>query len=102
MYRHICTLSIANVLYRAHDGFAQQGYISLNNLTRPFWSDLLGDQFRNGDEDWISGTGGMFKAALQSLLDTGDRFMMVSMDYAPEGRMAEQLDRYVADLFFRR
>jgi len=37
----------------------------------------------------------MFDAALQALMDTGDRFMAVSREYAPDGRMSEQIDRYV-------
>ena len=38
----------------------------------------------------------MFGIALQALMDTGDRFMSVSKEYAPGGRMTEQIDRYVA------
>lgn len=100
MSRHICTLSIANALYLAKEGFSQQGYISLNNLTRPFWQDLLGDQYMDDqdlwpDDDKAAGDG-MFAIALRALADTGDRFMEVSRDYAPEGRMSEQIDRYVA------
>ena len=37
----------------------------------------------------------MFHTALQALMDTGDRFMAVSKEYAPDGRMSEQIDRYV-------
>jgi hypothetical protein len=101
MYRHICTLSISNVLYLAKEGFSQQGYISLNNLTRPFWQDLLGDQYKDDTEFWTNqdqtNGNGMFTTALQTLMDTGDRFMEVSREYAPEGRMSEQIDRYVAE-----
>jgi glucoamylase len=93
--RHICTLSIANVLYLAKEGFENQGYISLNNLTRPFWQDLLGDQYTDSEDLWTSNGKGMFGIALQALMDTGDKFMAVSKEYAPDGRMAEQIDRYV-------
>jgi glucoamylase len=95
--RHICTLSIANVLYLAKEGFNNQGYISLNNLTRPFWRDILGDQYILTDSEnlWTSNEKGMFGIALQALMDTGDRFMTVSKEYAPDGRMSEQIDRYV-------
>jgi hypothetical protein len=101
MIRHICTLSISNVLYLAEEGFNQQGYISLNNLTRPFWQDLLGDQYKENTDFWTSqdqAGNGLFTTALQALMDTGDRFMEVSREYAPEGRMSEQIDRYVANL----
>jgi len=37
----------------------------------------------------------MFGIALQALMDTGDRFIAVSKEYAPDGRMSEQIDRYV-------
>ena len=37
----------------------------------------------------------MFGIALQALMDTGDNFMTVSKEYAPDGRMSEQIDRYV-------
>jgi glucoamylase len=93
--RHICTLAIANVLYLAKEGFDNQGYISLNNLTRPFWQDLLGDQYIDSEDLWTSNGKGMFGIALQALMDTGDKFMAVSKEYAPNGRMAEQIDRYV-------
>lgn len=92
--RHICTLSIANVLYLAKEGFETQGYISLNNLTRPFWQDLLGDEYDDAEEIWASNNGkGIFHTALQAMIDTGDRFMTVSKEHAPEGRMSEQIDR---------
>jgi hypothetical protein len=93
--RHICTLSIANVLYLAKEGLNNQGYISLNNLTRPLWQDLLGDQYTDSEDLWTSNEKGMFGIALQALMDTGDRFMAVSKGYAPDGRMSEQIDRYV-------
>jgi hypothetical protein len=94
--RHICTLSIANVLYLAKEGFENRGYISLNNLTRPFWRDLFGDQHIDSEDLWTSSNGkGMFDKALQALMDTGDTFMAVSKEYAPDGRMSEQIDRYV-------
>jgi hypothetical protein len=93
--RHICTLSIANVLYLAKEGFENQGYISLNNLTRPFWQDLLSDQYISSENLWTSNGKGMFGVALQALMDTGDKFMAVSKEYAPDGRMSEQIDRYV-------
>jgi hypothetical protein len=100
MSRHICTLSISNVLYLAKEGFSQQGYISLNNLSRPFWQDILGEQYKDDTEFWtnqdqVTGNG-MFTIALRALMDTADRFMEVSREYAPEGRMSEQIDRYVA------
>jgi len=85
------------VLYLAKEGFDKQDYISLNNLTRPFWQDLLGDQYIDADDLWTSSNGkGMFGIALQALMDTGDRFMSVSKEYAPGGRMSEQIDRYIA------
>jgi glucoamylase len=84
------------VLYLAKEGFDNQGHISLNNLTRPFWQDLLGDQYIDSEDLWTSSNEkGMFGTALQALMDTGDKFMAVSKEYAPEGRMAEQIDRYV-------
>ena len=93
-------MSTANVLYLAKEGFSQQGYISLNNLTRPFWQDLLGDQYTDDQDLWSdydkAAGDGMFAIALLALADTGDRFMEVSKDYASEGRMSEQIDRYVA------
>jgi hypothetical protein len=80
----------------AKEGFDDQGYISLNNLTRPFWQDILGDQYMDSEDIWTSSNGkGMFDIALQALMDTGDRFMAVSKEYAPDGRMSEQIDRYV-------
>jgi hypothetical protein len=36
---------------------------------------------------------GMFDVALQALMETGDKFMGVSREYASEGRMSEQIDR---------
>jgi hypothetical protein len=93
--RHICTLSIANVLYLAKEGFENQGYISLNNLTRPFWQDILGARYKDDEEVWdyhMKGRG-MFDVALQALMETGDKFMGVSRKYASEGRMSEQIDR---------
>jgi hypothetical protein len=83
------------VLYLAKEDFDNQGYISLNNLTRPFWQDLLGDQYMDSEDLWTSNGKGMFDKALQALRDTGDRFMAVSKEYAPDGRMSEQIDRYV-------
>jgi glucoamylase len=83
------------VLYLAKEGFDNQGYISLNNLTRPFWQDLLGDRYMDSEDLWTSSVKGMFGIALQALMDTGDRFMAVSKEYAPDGRMSEQIDRYV-------
>jgi len=38
----------------------------------------------------------MFGIAQQALMDTGDRFMSVPKEFAPDGRMSEQIDRYVA------
>jgi hypothetical protein len=91
-------MSIANVLYLAKEGFDHQGYISLNNLTRPFWREILGDQFNDSQDIWTNDVEGkgMFHNALQALIDTGDRYMGVSKEYAPEGRMSEQIDRYVS------
>jgi glucoamylase len=83
------------VLYLAKEGFENQGYISLNNLTRPFWQDLLGDQYMDSEGLWTSSGKGMFGIALQALMNTGDRFMAVAKEYAPDGRMSEQIDRYV-------
>ena len=86
------------MLYLAKEGFDNQGYIPLNNLTRPFWQDLLGDQHIDIDAEdlWTGSSGkGMFGIALQALMDTGDRFMAVSKEHAPDGRMSEQIDRYV-------
>lgn len=91
-------MSIANVLYLAKEGFGHQGYISLNNLTRPFWRDILGNQFDDSQAIWTNDVQGkgMFHNALQALIDTGDRYMAVSKEHAPEGRMSEQIDRYVS------
>ena len=83
------------MLYLAKEGFDNQGYISLNNLTRPFWQDLLGDQYIDSEDLWTSNGKGMFGIALQALMNTGDKFMAVSKEYAPGGRMSEQIDRYV-------
>jgi len=55
----------------------------------------MDDQDLWPDDDKAAGDG-MFAIALRALADTGDRFMEVSRDYAPEGRMSEQIDRYVA------
>lgn len=55
----------------------------------------MDDQDLWPDDDQAAGNG-MFAIALRALADTGDRFMEVSRDYAPEGRMSEQIDRYVA------
>jgi glucoamylase len=83
------------VLYLAKEGFDDQGYISLNNLTRPFWQDILGEQYMDSEDLWTSNGKGMFGIALQALMDTGDKFMAVSKEYAPDGTMSEQIDRYV-------
>lgn len=93
--RHICTYSVAHVLYLAKEGFEQQGYIPLNNLTRPFWADLLGSAFIPNDI-WIQDeveTKGMYGTALRRLGEVGDKFMDVGKHHAPEGRMSEQFDR---------
>jgi hypothetical protein len=100
MGRYICTYAVANVLYLAKEGFEEQGYISLSNLTRPFWQDLLGNRYHGEDELWIKNSedherNGMFETALKALVDTGDRFMRVGQAHAPEGWMSEQMDRLV-------
>jgi len=50
----------------------------------------------DSEDIWTSSNGnGMFGIALQALMYTGDKFMGVSKEYAPDGRMSEQIDRYV-------
>lgn len=96
--RYICTYSVAHVLYLAKEGFEHQGYIPRNNLTRPFWADLLGPSFTQGSNDnnevWLEGDSkGMFSTALRRLGEVGDKFMTVGKRHAPGGRMSEQIDR---------
>jgi hypothetical protein len=81
-------------LYLAAEGFEAQGYIPLNNLTRSFWTDLLGSTFTSNDDMWLeSDSKGMFRTALRRLGEVGDRFMAVGKRHAPDGRMSEQIDR---------
>lgn len=96
--RYICTNAVANVLYLAKENFERQGYISLNDLTRPFWSDLLGDEYHDEEEVWTSDHDSprsrrLFESALKALVDSGDQFMRLGQTYAPDGRMSEQIDR---------
>lgn len=83
-------------MYLAKEGFEHQGYIPLNNLTRPFWADLLGSTFTHDEnsEVWLEGeTKGMFSTALRRLGEVGDKFMAVGERHAPDGQMSEQIDR---------
>lgn len=101
--RYICTFAVANVLYLAKESFERQGYISVNNLTRSFWFDLLGGNLSGEEEIWTMTRDGdqrkgMFETSLRALLDTADHFMGVGRAHAPDGRMSEQMDRSVMDV----
>lgn len=102
--RYICTFAVAHALYLAKERFAAQGYIPLDNLTRPFWSDLLGSAFEDGSEGFWSREKDddrkpmdtkLFRTALTQLGEVGDRYLSVGRKFAPNGRISEQMDRWV-------
>jgi hypothetical protein len=79
------------MMYRARSIFEQQAGINVTDISALFWSDVLGETVEPGPlaSEELS-------KALERLGNVGDAFLQAGTSrVTPDGRMSEQIDRYV-------
>ena len=88
----ICTQSVANVLYLAHQSYTRAGVITYSHHTVDFWADVMGLVIE-GEGDWVAGSE-LYEKAMKRLWRLADLYLSLAHEHAgPDGEMSEQIDR---------
>ncbi|KAL2862489.1 glycoside hydrolase family 15 protein, partial [Aspergillus lucknowensis] len=88
---YLTTLAAAEVLYDALYQWDQQGSLSVDEVSLPFFSDLVGSNVTTGE---FSKSSGQYKSLTSAVKTYADGFVSVVQEYTPsDGSLAEQYTR---------